>query len=151
MDEALARVRAGHFGASGAGLEGQLSPAAALARWIPSCSSTGSSRFAQAAGITLHIECLYGANNHHIIEGIYKGFARAMRSAVEIDPRKGDADAEHQGHPREGSSLRPREAGASAIWAQATRPPPRGERGSTWPRLASVDYGAGNLRSSPMR
>jgi imidazoleglycerol-phosphate dehydratase len=32
----------------------------------------------QAAGITLHIECLYGTNNHHIIEGIYKGFARAM-------------------------------------------------------------------------
>ena len=46
---------------------------------------------AQAAGITLHIECLYGQNNHHIIEGIYKGFARAMRSAVEIDPGKGDA------------------------------------------------------------
>lgn len=46
---------------------------------------------AQAAGITLHIECLYGQNNHHIIEGIFKGFARAMRSAVEIDPRKGDA------------------------------------------------------------
>lgn len=46
---------------------------------------------AQAAGITLHIELLYGQNNHHIIEAIYKGFARAMRSAVEIDPRKGDA------------------------------------------------------------
>jgi len=46
---------------------------------------------AQAAGITLHIELLYGQNNHHIIEGIYKGFARAMRQAVEIDPRKGDA------------------------------------------------------------
>lgn len=46
---------------------------------------------AQAAGITLHIECLYGSNNHHIIEGIYKGFARAMRQAVEIDPRKADA------------------------------------------------------------
>ncbi|MDR7101411.1 imidazoleglycerol-phosphate dehydratase HisB [Croceicoccus sp. BE223] len=46
---------------------------------------------AQAAGITLHIELLYGQNNHHIIEAIYKGFARAMRQAVEIDPRKGDA------------------------------------------------------------
>ncbi|HEX2793871.1 MAG TPA: imidazoleglycerol-phosphate dehydratase HisB [Croceicoccus sp.] len=46
---------------------------------------------AQAAGITLHIELVYGQNNHHIIEGIYKGFARAMRQAVEIDPRKGDA------------------------------------------------------------
>ena len=45
----------------------------------------------QAAGITLHVELLYGQNNHHIVEAIYKGFARAMRSAVEIDPRKGDA------------------------------------------------------------
>ncbi len=46
---------------------------------------------AQAAGITLHVEVLYGTNNHHIIEGVFKGFARAMRSAVELDPRKGNA------------------------------------------------------------
>ncbi|AKH44080.1 Imidazoleglycerol-phosphate dehydratase [Croceibacterium atlanticum] len=46
---------------------------------------------AQAAGITLHIELLYGQNNHHVCEAIYKGFARAMRSAVELDPRKGGA------------------------------------------------------------
>ncbi len=45
----------------------------------------------QAAGLTLHIELLYGTNNHHICEAIYKGFARAMRAAVEIDPRKGGA------------------------------------------------------------
>lgn len=45
----------------------------------------------QAVGITLHIELIYGTNNHHICEAIYKGFARAMRSAVEIDPRKGGA------------------------------------------------------------
>ncbi len=45
----------------------------------------------QAAGITLHIESLYGSNNHHIVEGIYKGFARAMRQAIAIDPRKADA------------------------------------------------------------
>jgi imidazoleglycerol-phosphate dehydratase len=46
---------------------------------------------AQAVGITLHIELLYGSNNHHIVEGIFKGFARAMRQAVELDPRKGGA------------------------------------------------------------
>ena len=46
---------------------------------------------AHALGITLHIELLYGQNNHHIVEGIYKGFARAMRQAVERDPRKGNA------------------------------------------------------------
>lgn len=44
--------------------------------------------FAQSAGITLHVETLYGTNNHHIIESAYKGLARALREAVEIDPRK---------------------------------------------------------------
>jgi imidazoleglycerol-phosphate dehydratase len=47
--------------------------------------------FAQAAGLTLHIENLYGENNHHIVESCYKGLARALRRAVEIDPRKSDA------------------------------------------------------------
>lgn len=46
---------------------------------------------AQSAGITLHVELLYGTNNHHICESIYKGFARALRTAVEQDPRKGGA------------------------------------------------------------
>ncbi|NVE95960.1 imidazoleglycerol-phosphate dehydratase HisB [Altererythrobacter lutimaris] len=46
---------------------------------------------AQTAGLTLHVELLYGTNNHHICESIYKGFARAMRAAVELDPRKGGA------------------------------------------------------------
>ncbi|MEO1045446.1 MAG: imidazoleglycerol-phosphate dehydratase HisB [Pseudomonadota bacterium] len=45
----------------------------------------------QTAGLTLHIDLLRGQNNHHIIESIFKGFARAMRLAVERDPRKGDA------------------------------------------------------------
>ena len=47
--------------------------------------------FAQAAGITLHVETLYGRNNHHIVESAYKALARALRQAVEIDPRKADA------------------------------------------------------------
>jgi imidazoleglycerol-phosphate dehydratase len=46
---------------------------------------------AQAAGLTLHIQQLYGANNHHICEAVFKGFARAMRQAVEQDARKGGA------------------------------------------------------------
>lgn len=46
---------------------------------------------AQSAGLTLHCELLYGTNNHHICELLYKGFARAMRIAVERDPRKGSA------------------------------------------------------------
>ncbi len=47
--------------------------------------------FAQHGGLTLHVENLYGQNNHHIIESCYKGLARSLRQAVEIDPRKSDA------------------------------------------------------------
>lgn len=47
--------------------------------------------FAQAAGATLHVECLYGDNNHHIVESCFKALARALREAIEIDPRKADA------------------------------------------------------------
>ena len=47
--------------------------------------------FAQSAGLTLHVENIYGENNHHIVESCYKGLARALRKVVEIDPRKSDA------------------------------------------------------------
>jgi imidazoleglycerol-phosphate dehydratase len=47
--------------------------------------------FAQNAGLTLHIENLYGANNHHIAESCFKGLARALRQAVAVDPRAADA------------------------------------------------------------
>ena len=47
--------------------------------------------FAQNAGLTLHVECLYGENNHHIAESCFKGLARALRQAVETDPRQADA------------------------------------------------------------
>ncbi len=47
--------------------------------------------FAQSAGATLHVENLYGENNHHIVESCFKGLARALREAIEIDPRKADA------------------------------------------------------------
>ncbi len=47
--------------------------------------------FAQSAGLTLHVENLYGENNHHIVESCYKGLARALRQAVAIDPRRADA------------------------------------------------------------
>ena len=47
--------------------------------------------FAFNAGMTLHVENLYGTNNHHMIEATYKALARALREAIEIDPRKADA------------------------------------------------------------
>ena len=43
--------------------------------------------FAINAGITLHVETLYGTNDHHISESCFKGLARALRAAVAIDPR----------------------------------------------------------------
>ena len=47
--------------------------------------------FAQSAGLTLHVENLYGRNNHHLVESAFKALARALRQAVEIDSRKADA------------------------------------------------------------
>ncbi len=40
------------------------------------------------AGMNLHVETLYGENNHHIAESAFKGLARALRAAVAIDPRR---------------------------------------------------------------
>jgi imidazoleglycerol-phosphate dehydratase len=47
--------------------------------------------FAHGAGITLHVENIYGENNHHIVESCFKALARAFRQAIEIDPRKANA------------------------------------------------------------
>ena len=47
--------------------------------------------FAQAAGCTLHVENLYGANSHHIVESCFKGLARALKIATALDPRQSGA------------------------------------------------------------
>jgi imidazoleglycerol-phosphate dehydratase len=44
--------------------------------------------FAMNAGVTLHVETFYGDNDHHIAESAFKALARALREAVEIDPRQ---------------------------------------------------------------
>ena len=46
--------------------------------------------FAMGAGVTLHVENLYGINTHHIVESIYKGLARALRQAIAIDASQAD-------------------------------------------------------------
>ena len=46
--------------------------------------------FAMNAGVTLHVETLYGDNSHHIAESCFKGLARALRQAVSVDPREGE-------------------------------------------------------------
>jgi imidazoleglycerol-phosphate dehydratase len=47
--------------------------------------------FAQLGGLTLHVWNHYGENNHHIVESCYKGLARSLRQAIEIDPRQSAA------------------------------------------------------------
>jgi imidazoleglycerol-phosphate dehydratase len=47
--------------------------------------------FAVQGGITLHVDLLHGFNSHHIAEAAFKSVARALREAVETDPRKSDA------------------------------------------------------------
>lgn len=47
--------------------------------------------FATHGGITLHVDQLHGINSHHIAEAAFKAVARALRIAVETDPRKSDA------------------------------------------------------------
>jgi imidazoleglycerol-phosphate dehydratase len=44
--------------------------------------------FAQHAGLTLHVENIYGDNSHHIVESCFKGLARALRQALALDPRE---------------------------------------------------------------
>jgi len=46
--------------------------------------------FSQNAGVDLHVELRYGKSPHHIVEAIFKGLARALRAAVELDPRIAD-------------------------------------------------------------
>ena len=58
-----------------------------LPRWRRSSSSPSPPN----AGVTLHVRQLAGENTHHVIEGMFKAVARAMRQACEPDPRMGDA------------------------------------------------------------
>jgi imidazoleglycerol-phosphate dehydratase len=46
--------------------------------------------FSQNAGVDLHVELRYGKSPHHVVEAVFKGLARALRVAVERDPRSGD-------------------------------------------------------------
>lgn len=62
-----------------------------LGEWDTELISHWFGSFAQTAGITLHIETLYGENNHHIAESCFKALARALGQAVAIDPRKAGA------------------------------------------------------------
>ena len=90
MDETLARVALDISGRPWCVWRAGFSQAK-LGEWDTELIEHWFHSVAQTCGLTLHVELLHGSNNHHICEAIYKGFARAMRQAVEIDPRKGGA------------------------------------------------------------
>ncbi|TCD06256.1 imidazoleglycerol-phosphate dehydratase HisB [Erythrobacteraceae bacterium CFH 75059] len=90
MDETLARVALDLSGRSYLVWRAGFTQAK-LGEWDTELIEHWFHSIAQTAGITLHVEVLYGTNNHHVCEAIYKGFARALRQAVEKDRRKGEA------------------------------------------------------------
>jgi imidazoleglycerol-phosphate dehydratase len=90
MDETLARVALDISGRPYLVWKARFTQAR-LGEWDTELIEHWFHSVAQAAGITLHVQLLYGTNNHHVCEAIFKGFARAMRAAVELDTRKGTA------------------------------------------------------------
>ncbi|MEJ7932823.1 imidazoleglycerol-phosphate dehydratase HisB [Sphingobium sp. AN558] len=90
MDETLTRVSLDISGRPWLVFKAP-STVARLGEWDTELIEHWFHSFSQAAGITLHVENLYGSNNHHVVESCFKGLARALRQAVEIDPRKADA------------------------------------------------------------
>ena len=92
MDETLTRVRDRHFGPALLGLAGRSSARRKLGELDTELFEHWFHSFAQAAGITLHVETLYGAQQPPYRREQLQGGSRARcAQAVEIDPRKGDA------------------------------------------------------------
>lgn len=90
MDEALILVAIDLSGRGYLGYEVEL-PSARVGEFDTELVEEFLAAFSRSAGITLHVRQLAGRNTHHIIEGIFKCLARALRDAVEIDPRNSGA------------------------------------------------------------
>lgn len=86
MDEALILVAIDLSGRGYLGYEVEM-PSARVGEFDTELVEEFLAAFSRSAGITLHVRQLAGRNTHHIIEGIFKCLARALRDAVEIDPR----------------------------------------------------------------
>ena len=90
MDEALILVAIDLSGRGYLGYEVEL-PSARVGEFDTELVEEFLAAFSRSAGITLHVRQLAGRNTHNIIEGIFKCLARALRDAVEIDPRNSGA------------------------------------------------------------
>ncbi len=86
MDEALAQVSVDISGRGRAELAGDVPEGAPLS---PSLVEGFLAALAENAGLTLHAELRRGKDAHHAIEAVFKALARALRAAVELDPREG--------------------------------------------------------------
>ena len=86
MDEALVQVCLDFSGRSYLVFEGDI-PKVQLGIYDAEMTEEFFRAVAVQAGLTLHIRVLYGKNTHHIIEAIFKGFARALSEAIAMDPR----------------------------------------------------------------
>ena len=86
MDEALAQVCLDFSGRPYLVFEGEI-PKVQLGIYDAEMTEEFFRAVAAEAGLTLHIRILYGKNTHHMIEAVFKGFARALAEAVAFDPR----------------------------------------------------------------
>jgi imidazoleglycerol-phosphate dehydratase len=86
LDEALSRVVLDCSGRPGLEFQVQF-PRARIGEFDVDLFQEFFQGFVNHAGVTLHIDCLRGRNGHHIIETVFKAFGRALRMAVELDPR----------------------------------------------------------------
>ena len=100
FDETLTRVSLDAVEPALSGLEGGAFTRPKLGEMDTELFKEWFQAFAQSAGVTLHVENLYGENNHHIVESCFKGLARALRQAVEIDPRRAGAVPSTKGDAR---------------------------------------------------
>jgi imidazoleglycerol-phosphate dehydratase len=65
-------------------------PAEQIGNYDPDLTEEFFMALTRSGGITLHVRLLSGRNSHHIVEGVFKAVAKALRTAVEVDPRAGD-------------------------------------------------------------
>ncbi len=86
MDEALAQVTVDVSGRGRSGVVGSVPDGAPLS---PALLEGFLEALAKNAGLTLHAEVRSGRDAHHVMEAVFKALARALREAVELDPREG--------------------------------------------------------------
>jgi imidazoleglycerol-phosphate dehydratase len=87
MDEALVLATVDFSGRGMLGFQGTI-PAPKVGTFDSELVPEFLRALAANAGMTLHVQVLAGRNSHHIIEGIFKALGRALREAVEVDPRR---------------------------------------------------------------